>query len=146
MSAANFIEALGIRFIEVSKDRVLAEMDTGTQHSNGNGVIHGGVYMAFADTLGARGAIMNLPDNCRTSTLESKTNFLRGAPVGKLTGDCTPVHVGRTTQVWRTVVTDAAGRKCAEVTQTQIVVETKPDDPVTQRMQAMRNGTLPHNP
>ncbi len=146
MSAANFIQALGIRFIEVSKDRVLAEMDTGAEHSNGNGVIHGGIYMAFADTLGARGAIMNLPDNCRTSTLESKTNFLRGAPVGRLVGDCTPVHVGRTTQVWRTIVTDADGKKCAEVTQTQIVVATGPDDPVTQRMQAMRNGTLHHNP
>lgn len=146
MSAANFIQALGIRFIEVSKTRVLAEMEAGEEHSNGNGVVHGGIYMAFADTLGARGAIMNLPDNCRTSTLESKTNFLRGAAVGKLTGDCTPVHVGRTTQVWRTVITDANGRKCAEVTQTQIVAETKPDDPVTQRMQAMRDGKIPHNP
>ena len=146
MSADNFIQALGIRFIEVSKGRVLAEMEAGPEHSNGNGAVHGGIYMAFADTLGARGAIMNLPDNCRTSTLESKTNFLRGARVGKLVGDCTPVHVGRTTQVWRTVITDAAGKKCAEVTQTQIVVETKPDDPVTQRMQALRDGKLPHNP
>ncbi len=145
MSAANYIEALGIRFVEVSKTRVLAEMDAGVEHSNGGGVIHGGIYMAFADTLGARGAIMNLPDNCRTSTLESKTNFLRGAPVGKLVGDCTPVHVGRTTQVWRTVLIDANGKKCAEVTQTQIVVQTKPDDPVTQRMQALRDGKLPHS-
>jgi 1,4-dihydroxy-2-naphthoyl-CoA hydrolase len=144
VTAENFIKALGIRFVEVSKTRVLAEMDAGPEHSNGNGAVHGGIYMAFADTLGARGAIMNLPDDCRTSTLESKTNFLRGASVGKLVGDCTPVHVGRTTQVWRTVVTDANGKKCAEVTQTQIVVQTKPDDPVTQRMQGLRDGNIPH--
>ena len=145
-SASNFIAALGIRFVEVSKTRILAEMEAGPEHSNGNGVIHGGVYMAFADTLGARGAIMNLPDDCRTSTLESKTNFLRGAAVGKLVGECTSVHVGRTTQVWRTEVRDANGKKCAEVTQTQIVVKTAPDDPVTQRMQAMRDGKIQHNP
>ncbi|MCA8928338.1 MAG: PaaI family thioesterase [Alphaproteobacteria bacterium] len=146
MSAANFIEALGIRFVEVSKTRVLAEMDARAEHSNGNGVVHGGIYMAFADTLGARGAIMNLPDNCRTSTLESKTNFLRGARVGTLVGECTPVHVGRTTQVWRTVITGPDGKKCAEVTQTQLVIATEPDDPVTLRMQAMRDGRIPHNP
>jgi 1,4-dihydroxy-2-naphthoyl-CoA hydrolase len=122
MSYANFIEALGIRFLEVSRERIFAEMDTRQEHTNGVGVIHGGVYMAFADSLGARGAIANLPEGTRTSTIESKTNFLRGAPAGKLIGESTPVHVGRTTQVWQTVVRDENGRKLAVVTQTQIVL------------------------
>jgi len=65
--SANFIEALGIRFTEVGKERILAEMDTGPQHTNGANVVHGGVYMAFADTLGARGTIMNLPDGTRVA-------------------------------------------------------------------------------
>ena len=121
-SYANFIEALGVRYIAVTKERILAEMDAGQEHTNGADIVHGGVYMAFADTLGARGAIMNLPEGMRTSTLESKTNFLRGTAPGTLIGESTPVHIGRTTQVWQTVVSDRGGRKLAVVTQTQIVL------------------------
>ena len=136
--STNFIEALGIRFTEVGKERILAEMDTGPEHTNGANVVHGGVYMAFADTLGARGTIMNLPDGTRTSTLESKTNFLRGTPPGKLFGEATPVHVGRTTQVWQTVVKNANGKKLAVVTQTQIVMPAS--DEAAKRQQAMKAG------
>ena len=73
-----------------------------------------------------------------TSTLESKTNLLRGMNSGKIFGESLPVHVGRTTQVWRTTLTNADGKKLAEVTQTQLVIETKPDHPVTQRQQATK--------
>lgn len=120
MSYANFIEALGMRIVEESKERVRAEMDVRQEHTNGRGVVHGGVYMAFADTLGALGTSLNLPDGMTTSTLESKTNFLRGTGPGTLHGETTPVHIGRTTQVWQTVVSDGDGRKLAVVTQTQI--------------------------
>jgi uncharacterized protein (TIGR00369 family) len=138
MTAYNdFIEALGITFLEVSKDRILAEMEARQEHTNGVDVVHGGVYMAFADTLGARGAVMNLPEGARTSTLESKTNFLRGTAPGKLIGESTPVHIGRTTMVWQTVVTDAKGRKLAVVTQTQIVLPGNGGD-AAKRQQAMR--------
>lgn len=139
MSYASFIEALGITFTEVSKERIVAEMEARVEHTNGSDAVHGGVYMAFADTLGARGAIMNLPDGAVTSTLESKTNFLRGSRPGKLTGVCTPVHVGRTTQVWQTVVTNAEGKKLAVVSQTQIVMPGK-GGPAAERQQAMRDG------
>ncbi len=140
MSYPDFIQALGVTFIEVSKTRVLAEMDARLEHTNGANAVHGGIYMAFADTLGARGAIMNLPDGCVTSTLESKTNFLRGAAPGKLIGEATPVHVGRTTQVWQTVVTDAEGKKLAVITQTQIVMPGK--GPQLERQQATRDGKV----
>ena len=136
-SYANFIEALGVRFITVGKDRIVAEMEAGQEHTNGSDIVHGGVYMAFADTLGARGAIMNLADGMRTSTLESKTNFLRGTGPGTLTGESTPVHIGRTTQVWQTVVSDGRGRKLAVVTQTQIVLPA--EDAAAKRQQAMRS-------
>lgn len=133
----NFIDALGIRFLEVAKDRIVAEMEARQEHTNGSNVVHGGVYMAFADTLGARGAIMNLPDGARTSTLESKTNFLRGTPPGKLRGVSTPVHLGRTTMVWTTEITNDAGKKLAVVTQTQIVL---PGGAAAERQQALKNG------
>ena len=141
MSYANFIEALGITFVEVSKTRILAEMTARDEHTNGADAVHGGVYMAFADTLGARGAIMNLPDGCATSTLESKTNFLRGSRPGKLIGEATPVHVGRSTQVWQTVVTNEDGKKLAVISQTQIVMPGK--GPHVDRQQAMRDGREP---
>lgn len=133
----NFIDALGIRFVEVTKDRILAEMEARQEHTNGADVVHGGVYMAFADTLGARGAIMNLPEGARTSTLESKTNFLRGTGPGRLTGESTPVHIGRTTQVWQTVVSDSKGRRLAVVTQTQIVLPASNE--AARRQQAMKD-------
>ncbi len=138
MSAANFIEFLGVHFTEVSKTCIRAEMEATEAHTNGNGVVHGGIYMSFADTLGARGTIMNLPENCMTSTLESKTNLLRGMNSGKIIGEALPVHVGRTTQVWRTTLTNEDDKKLAEITQTQQVIETKPDHPVTQRQQATK--------
>ena len=139
MSYNNFIDALGVKFVEVSKTRILAEMIARKEHTNGSDVVHGGIYMAFADTLGARGAIMNLPDASVTSTLESKTNFLRGANPGKIMGEARPIHVGRTTQVWQTVLTNEAGKKLAVVTQTQMVMPGRGSD-AEKRQQAMRNG------
>ncbi|MGZ0187994.1 MAG: PaaI family thioesterase [Alphaproteobacteria bacterium] len=141
MSYASFIEALGITWVEVSKTRILAEMEAGVEHTNGADAVHGGIYMAFADTLGARGAIMNLPDGAVTSTLESKTNFLRGSKPGKLIGEATPVHIGRTTQVWQTVVTNEAGKKLAVISQTQIVMPGN-GSPAAERQQAMRDGKI----
>ncbi len=79
--------------------------------------------MAFADTLGATGTILNLPEGAGTATLESKTNFIAGAPTGtRVIGEATPIHRGRTTQVWQTRVTTAEGRLVAIVTQTQMVL------------------------
>jgi 1,4-dihydroxy-2-naphthoyl-CoA hydrolase len=141
LSYASFIEALGITWVEVSKTRILAEMEAGFEHTNGADAVHGGIYMAFADTLGARGAIMNLPDGAVTSTLESKTNFLRGSKPGKLIGEATPVHIGRTTQVWQTVVTNEANKKLAVISQTQIVMPGN-GSPAAERQQAMRDGKI----
>jgi len=85
--------------------------------------LHGGAIMAFADTLGAVGTILNMPAGHRTTTIESKTNFISGAPLGsKVTGESTPLHRGRTTQVWQTRITSEAGKLVAIVTQTQMVI------------------------
>jgi uncharacterized protein (TIGR00369 family) len=79
--------------------------------------------MAFADTVGALGTIMNLPPNTRTTTIESKTNFLGPAPVNtRITAEATPLHRGKTTQVWQTTIRNESGRLCAVVTQTQMVL------------------------
>jgi uncharacterized protein (TIGR00369 family) len=86
-------------------------------------VLHGGAVMAFADTLGAIGTILNLPAGAGTTTIESKTNFLGPAPEGaRILGEATPVHRGRRTQVWQTRITTAEGKPVALVTQTQLVL------------------------
>jgi uncharacterized protein (TIGR00369 family) len=86
-------------------------------------ILHGGAIMAFADTLGAIGTVANMPQGHGTATIESKTNFIGGAAAGSVvTGECTPVHKGRTTQVWQTRITNAQGKLVALVTQTQIVL------------------------
>ena len=89
-------------------------------------VAHGGAVMALADTLGAAGTLLNLPEGAHTTTVESKTIFLAAGPVGTvLTGEATPVHRGRTTMVWHTRVTTEEGRLAALVTQTQLVISAK---------------------
>jgi uncharacterized protein (TIGR00369 family) len=113
---------LDVRFVSATKERIVAEMDVRRDLCTLPGRAHGGVLMAFADTLGAYGAVMNLPEGAGTTTLESKTNFFASGPEGAtLRGETTPLHVGRRTMVWQTRIT--TGEKLvALVTQTQMVL------------------------
>jgi uncharacterized protein (TIGR00369 family) len=121
-----FARLLGIEFLSASKERVSAEMLVRPELCTVNSVIHGGAIMAFADTLGAAGTVLNLPEGAGTTTIESKTNFLAAAPAGaKLLGEALPVHRGRRTMVWQTRLSLENGRAVALVTQTQMVLEPK---------------------
>lgn len=120
---AMFPGTMGVKVLEVTKDKIVAEMVVRKDLCTAGGTLHGGAFMAFADTLGAMGTVVNLPEGFRTTTLESKTNFLGGAPEGsKVTGEATPMHKGRTTQVWTTRITNEKGKLLAVITQTQIVL------------------------
>jgi uncharacterized protein (TIGR00369 family) len=80
--------------------------------------------MAFADTLGAVGTFVNLAPGKRTTTTDSSTKFISGAPVGTtVVGECVALHRGRTTQVWQTSIRSPEGKLCAVVTQTQLVLD-----------------------
>jgi 1,4-dihydroxy-2-naphthoyl-CoA hydrolase len=87
-------------------------------------VLHGGAVMTLADSLGAVCAFLNLPDGSVTSTIESKTNFLRAVRDRHVEGRTEPLHVGRTTIVLQTELRDAEGRRVAHVVQTQAVTPT----------------------
>ena len=116
-------ELLGIQLVEVTPDRVLATLVVRPELCTTGKILHGGSIMAFADTLGAVGTVVNMPQGHGTATIESKTNFIGGAAEGTtVTGESTPVHKGRTTQVWQTRITNAEGKLVALVTQTQIVM------------------------
>lgn len=116
-------ELLGIRFVQTTKDRVVAELTIRDDLRTAGGALHGGAIMAFADTVGATATFLNLPAGARTTTLESKTNFFAAGREGTVRAEATPLHRGRTTHVWQTRVTDASGRLLAMVTQTQMVLE-----------------------
>ncbi|MBI3991812.1 MAG: PaaI family thioesterase [Candidatus Lambdaproteobacteria bacterium] len=118
-----FAEVLGVRLLEATKERVLAEMTGRDDLCTLPGITHGGAIMAFADTLGAVGTVLNLPDGAGTSTIESKTNFFAAVPsTGTMRAECTPLHVGGSTMVWQTRITRDDGRLVAQVVQTQIVL------------------------
>src|SRR5881394_2460612 len=74
-----FSNLMGVEVLERTKDRVRGRMAVRDDLCTSGGILHGGAYMAFADALGAIGAVMNLAEGTRTTTLESKTNFFRGA-------------------------------------------------------------------
>ena len=79
--------------------------------------------MSLADNLGGAATMANLPEGAQTTTIESKTNFFAGIPLGDTAhAECTPLHRGRTTMVWQTRITRNDGRLCAMVTQTQLVL------------------------
>ncbi len=116
---------LGIQLIEVGPEKVVATMTVRPDLCTGGGILHGGAYMAFADTLGALGTVINLPKGKRTSTTDSSTKFIAGAKVGTtVTGESLALHRGRSTMVWQTTIRNAEGRLCAVVSQTQIVLDT----------------------
>ncbi len=116
-------DTLGIRLSEVTNERVTADMEVRPDMCTVGDVLHGGAIMSFADTLGAVATFANLSEGARTTTLESKTNFLRAAPVGsRVLGETTPLHRGRSTMVWQTRVTTEDDKLVAVVTQTQMVL------------------------
>jgi uncharacterized protein (TIGR00369 family) len=114
---------LGIEIVEATKEKVVGRLLVRPDICTTWDTLHGGAIMAFADTLGATGAFLNLPAGAGTTTMESKTNFIGGAKVGTLViGESTPLHVGGRTSVWQTRITREDGRLVAVVTQTQMVL------------------------
>jgi len=114
---------MGVTLVEATPERVVATMRVRPDLCTTGESVHGGALMAFADALGGVGTFMNLPQGARTTTVESKTNFIAGAGVGAtLTAECTPFHRGRTTMVWQTLIRRDDGKLCAVVSQTQLVI------------------------
>lgn len=116
-------ELMGIEFTDVTPDKVLAKLTVRKDLCTVGDNLHGGAIMAFADTLGAVAAILNMPEGARTTTIESKTNFIGAAPAGTVVqAESVPVHKGRTTVVCQTTIRTETGKLVALVTQTQLVI------------------------
>jgi 1,4-dihydroxy-2-naphthoyl-CoA hydrolase len=115
---------MGVTLAELSEERVLATMEVRPDLCTAGGILHGGAYMAFADTLGAVGTVLNLAPGKKTTTTDSSTKFIAGAKAGStVIGESVALHRGRTTMVWQTSIRNAEGKLCAVVTQTQLVLD-----------------------
>ncbi len=122
-SNAPFARMIGVKMTLVTKDRLEAELLVTPDHCTIPATMHGGAMMAFADNMGGCGAFLNMPEGMMTTTVESKTNFLRPVPVGqKALAVTTPVHIGKSLQVWKTEISREDGKLAAIVTQTQMIL------------------------
>ena len=117
---------MGLQLTEVGPERVVSTMQVRPDLCTSGGILHGGAVMAFADTLGAIGTLVNLQQLGKdkgTTTVNSSTQFIGAAKVGTtVTGESTAFHRGKTTMVWQTLIKNEAGKLCAMVTQTQLVL------------------------
>ena len=119
-----FARMLGVEIDEASREKIRGRLVVRDDLCTSGGIMHGGAIMSFADSLGAIGAFMTLPEGAKgTTTIESKTNFLGAAPLGRtVIGETTPIKTGRTLSVCQTRITLEGGRDVALVTQTQLVL------------------------
>lgn len=114
---------LGMQVDDYTAEKVTMSLDWSPSLCTANGILHGGVLMALADSAGAACALLNLPNDATgTTTIESKTNFMGTIRSGGVVATSTPLHLGGTTIVVETSVRDGAGRLVAKVTQTQLVL------------------------
>jgi uncharacterized protein (TIGR00369 family) len=118
-----FARTLGAELTRYSKEEVGARLDWAPGLCTSGDLLHGGAVMSLADSTGAVCAFLNLPEGAAgTTTVESKTNFLRGVREGFVEAVSRPLHIGRTVIVVETDVCDASARLVARVVQTQLVL------------------------
>ena len=119
-----FSKLMGVEVTDAQPDKVTGRLQVRPDLCTTGGVLHGGAMMAFADSLGAIGAFMSLPEGAAgTTTIESKTNFMGAAPENSaVLGITTPVKLGRKLSVWQTRIESEDGKAVALITQTQLVL------------------------
>ena len=118
-----FPTLMGVDVVSAEPAKVVAKLVVRPDLCTTGNIMHGGAIMAFADALGAAGAVLNMPREANTTTIESKTNFMSAAREGTtVTGESTPLHVGKRTHVWVTRITREDGKLVAVVTQTQMIL------------------------
>ena len=111
IGARGLASTLGIEFVEVTRERVVATMPVGPRTHQPFGLLHGGASVALAETVASVGAWLHI-DHAREAAvgLEINANHLRGVREGTVTATATPYHTGRSTHVWEVRIADEAGR------------------------------------
>ena len=119
------VSYLGIEFLEIGDDYLVARVPVNRSTCQPYGLLHGGVAVTLAETLGSCGAAYSLPEGHRAVGLEINANHLRGATSGWVTGTARAVHIGRTTQVWQIDLKDDEGRLTCVSRLTMAVLQPK---------------------
>lgn len=118
-----FAGAIGLEIVSNNAEESVGIADWAAERCTVGGALHGGFLMALADSMGAVCTFANLPAGAvGTSTIESKTNFLRAATAGPVTITSTPLHAGRTTIVVQTDIRRPDGKLVTRTIQTQVVL------------------------
>lgn len=125
-TAMPFTQLLGLQPLAAGPDEVRARIDWRPELCTSGGVLHGGLLMALADSVGAWCAAQHLPEGASTTTVSSSTNFLRAVREGHVEAVARPVHTGRTVIVVETELRDAGDRLVAKTVQTQAVLAPRP--------------------
>jgi len=118
-----FAATVGIKLDSATPDEVRGRLAWSPERCTAAGIMHGGALMTLADTLGGACAYLNLPPGAQTATISSTTSFLRAVREGEVTGTARPLHTGRSVIVVQTDLADGSGRRVAQVTQAQAVIE-----------------------
>ncbi len=100
---------LGIEFVEVGDDYIVGRVPVDTRTHQPYGLLHGGVSVVLAETLGSCGAAYSSPVGHQAVGLDINANHLRGVKSGWVIGTARPIHRGRTTQVWQIDLRNEAG-------------------------------------
>lgn len=124
-----YSESLGMQVVSATVEDVTLRMPVTHALTNRNGVLHGGAIMSLADHAAGTATYLRLPAGAGTTTMESKTNFLRPIRLGDVAeARPKPLHLGRTTMIWQTDILRGDGKLAAVVIQTQLVLEWKDSD------------------
>ena len=121
------VRRLGIEFLEVGDDFLRARVPVNAHTRQPYGLLHGGVSVVLAETLGSCGAVYACPEGWRAVGLDIKANPLRGATSGWVTGTARPVHIGRSTQVWQIDMHNDAGELTCVSRLTMAVLGPRPE-------------------
>lgn len=121
-AADTAITHLGIEFLEVGEDFLTARLPVNRQTCQPMGLLHGGVSVVLAETLGSIGASHCCPEGSSVVGLDINANHLRAVRQGWVTGRAVPIHLGRTTQVWQINISNDAGKLCCVSRLTMAVI------------------------
>jgi 1,4-dihydroxy-2-naphthoyl-CoA hydrolase len=108
-AANTAVSHLGIEFTEIGDDFLRARVPVDARTIQPYGLLHGGVSVVLAETLGSSGAHYSAPEGTRCVGLDINANHLRGVTTGWVTATARPVHRGKSTQVWQIDLTNDAG-------------------------------------
>lgn len=111
---AGFDDVMGLRYVTIEPDTLVAQFEITDRLRQPYGITHGGVYCAVIESVASMSALLGLDGEGHVVGVNNNTNFIRSLTEGVLTARSTPVHRGRTQQVWRVEITDEGGRLVAE--------------------------------